>query len=289
MHWFLGPVIYKENVKINDQVVSKIFHYTSSHKNFSEKKFTWGKQSGRPNIIKMLTNLVELEERTDWIVKIINQIRTDPDRKIIVLSERISHLDSMKDKLEKIIKKDVKDGKMLEDEIKVRYYIGALKKKEREEAEQSGDIFFATFAMAKEGLDIERLNTVVLATSQKDVVQSVGRVMRKILEDGDLKPLIIDFSDHLSAFINHTKHRKQFYNQSKFDIEEYYINDIDDKINLIEALKVDKVEFNDNGVNGETNNKQNILDILDGNVEEDTKKYTKRDKDIMNKFKKRFF
>lgn len=290
MHWFLGPIIYKEAVKINDQVVSKIFHYTTSHKNFSEKKFTWGKQAGRPNIIKMLTNLVELEERTDWIVKIINQIRMDPDRKIIVLSERVAHLDSMKAKLEKIIEKDVKDGKMLDGEIKVRYYIGALKKKEREEAENVGDIFFATFAMAKEGLDIERLNTVVLATSQKDVVQSVGRVMRKILEEGDLKPLIIDFSDHLSAFINHTKQRKQFYNKSKFDIEDYDIDDITEKsnINLEDALKVNKVEFCE--INNEkTDNAQNILDILDGTVEEDTKKYTKKDNNIMNKYKKRFF
>jgi superfamily II DNA or RNA helicase len=290
MHWFLGPVIYKESVKINDQVVSKIFHYNSTHKNFSEKKFTWGKQLGKPNIIKMMSNLIDIEERTDWIVKIINHIRLDPERKIIILSERISHLNSMKDKLEIMIKNDIKDGKLLEGEIKVRYYIGALKKKERDEAEQSGDIFFATFAMAKEGLDIERLNTVVLATSQKDVIQSVGRVMRKILEEGDLKPLIIDFSDHLSAFINHTKHRKQFYNKSKFDIEEYNIdNNIDKKFNLEEALKVDKVEFCEMNNNGEANNAQNILDILDGKVEDDTKKYTKNDKDIMNKFKKRFF
>lgn len=80
----------------------------------------------------------------------------------------------------------------------------------REEAEKNADIIFATYSLAKEGLDIERLNTIVLATSQKDVNQSVGRVMRKILQDGDLRPLIIDFSDHLSAFISQTKKEKHF-------------------------------------------------------------------------------
>ena len=109
MHWFLGPVIYKESVKINDQVVAKIFRYTSSHKNFSEKKFTWGKQLGKPNIIKMLSNLVELEDRTIRIVQIINQIRKDPDRKIIVLSERVAHLDEMKAGIEKLIEKNIND------------------------------------------------------------------------------------------------------------------------------------------------------------------------------------
>jgi superfamily II DNA or RNA helicase len=300
MHWFLGPVIYKESVKINDQVVAKIFRYTTSHKNFSEKKFTWGKQLGKPNIIKMLSNLVELEDRTIRIVQIINQIRKDPDRKIIVLSERVAHLDSMKAGIEKLIAKDVKDGKLMPDEIKVRYYIGALKKKEREEAEQSGDIFFATYAMAKEGLDIERLNTVVLATSQKDVIQSVGRVMRKILEDGDLKPLIIDFSDHLSAFINHTKHRKQFYRQSKFEVEEYDIDDTTEKskIDMVDALKVDKVEILDIDKTDKTDRGQTILDILDGKINNDVndkntidkyKNTIDKYKNTMDKYKKRFF
>jgi len=297
MHWYLGPIIYKEAVKVNDQVIVKVFHYKSSQKNFAEKIFTWGKQAGKPNVIKMMSNLVELKQRTQHLISLINEIRKDPDRKIIVLSERISHLDEMKQGLEKLIEADVASGKLMPNEIKVRYYIGALKKKEREEAEQSGDIFFATYAMAKEGLDIERLNTVVLATSQKDVIQSVGRVMRKILTDGDLKPLIVDFSDHLSAFINHTKQRKQFYKQSKFDIEDYYIADDDftdsdfDKKNndkLEDILNVDLVDF-DKGENNETDAAEstNILDCLNA-TEKSTKKYSIPVK-LSEKFKKRLF
>jgi hypothetical protein len=40
----------------------------------------------------MMTNLVELKERNTHIANIINAIRKDPDRKIIVLSQRIDHL-----------------------------------------------------------------------------------------------------------------------------------------------------------------------------------------------------
>jgi superfamily II DNA or RNA helicase len=252
MHWFLGETIYRENVRINNQVVAKVYNYSSNNNLFVEKKFGYGKQKGRPNIIKMLSNLVELDERTTHIINIINEIRKDPERKIIVLSERVGHLKIMKEKIDKIINKEIKDGMMIEGEIKTHFYIGEMKRKEREIAEKEGDILFATYAMAKEGLDIERLNTVVLATSQKDVIQSVGRAMRKILTDGDLRPLIIDFSDYLSAFISHIKKRKVFYKQSQFIVEDYYItnNDFSDKdfeekqnISYKDTLNVDKVTY----------------------------------------------
>jgi superfamily II DNA or RNA helicase len=277
MHWFLGKTIYKENVRINNQVVAKVYNYKSSNANFVEKKFGYGKQKGRPNIIKMLSNLVELDERTNNIINIINEIRKDPERKIIVLSERVQHLKTMKEKLDKLITKDIKDGKMLEGEIHTHFYIGEMKKKEREIAEKEGDVLFATFAMAKEGLDIERLNTVILATSQKDVIQSVGRAMRKILSDGDLRPLIIDFSDYLSAFISHIKKRKAFYKQSQFIIEDYYIMDKDfvDKdfeekqtISFVDTLQVAKVTYEEikEGEEGEEGEEDNNVNCINNNI-----------------------
>jgi superfamily II DNA or RNA helicase len=255
MHWFLGETIYREKTRVNNQVIAKVYHYSSENQLFSERKFGYGKQRGKPNIIKMITNLTELNERSEHIVNIINEIRKDPERKIIVLSERINHLKIMKSKLDKILEEDIKNGKILLNEIKTFYYIGANKKFEREEAEKNADIIFATFSMAKEGLDIERLNTIVLTTSQKDVNQSVGRVMRKILKDGDLRPMIIDFSDHLSAFISHTKKRKVFYKESKFVIEDYYLanNSLansnfekEEKLTYHETLDVEKVNFEKN-------------------------------------------
>ena len=250
IHWFLGDIIYRESVRINEQVLVKIFNYQSDNKKFKEIVFNWGLQKGKPNIIKMMSNLVELDERTNHIVNIISEILNDPTRKIIILSERIAHLTAMKEKLDLILKNKIDKGELLENEIKTFYYTGELKKKEREVAEKECDVLFATFAMAKEGLDIERLNTVILATSQKDVVQSVGRVMRKILGLGDNRPLIIDFTDYMSSFINHKRHRVNFYNQSHFEIENYYLKnqdlcndkyDKDDKLNLRDILDIDKI------------------------------------------------
>jgi len=274
MHWFLGETIYREKIRINNQVVAKVFNYTSSDKKFSEKKYAYGPQIGKPNIIKMGGELAELKQRTSHLINLINEIRKDPDRKIIVLSKYVEHLKEMKEGVDNLIKKDIEDGKLLDDEIKTTLYIGAMKQWQREVAESEADIFFATNDLAREGLDIERLNTVVLATSQKDVNQSVGRAMRRLLQNGDLRPLIIDFADDLSSFKNHCRLRKTFYKQCKYLIEEYEINDEefthnDESINLCECVKtepvdilvddVDKKESNikNNSSNSEENNSSN--------------------------------
>ena len=58
------------------------------------------------------------------------------------------------------------------------------------------EIIVATYALAKEGLDIPDLDAVHLATPQKDestVRQSVGRVERNV--PGKRKPLALDYVD----------------------------------------------------------------------------------------------
>ena len=224
MHWFLGDTMYRIKFKINKHVVVKCFHYYSKNDLFVEKK-RFIKGQVRPDVTKMMGNLCELKCRQRVIANIINSIRKDPDRKILILSERKSHLREMKLIVDRKIEKSIELGELEEDEIKTYFYIGDMDDAERNEAEKNADILFATYHMAKEGLDIERLNTVILATSQKDVIQSVGRVMRKLLQNGDTPPLIIDFSDDLSAFKNHTLKRKSYYDKCKYTIEDYYVVD----------------------------------------------------------------
>ena len=96
MHWFLGETIYREKIRINNQVIAKVFNYTSSDEKFKEKKCVYGPQKGKPDVIKMMGRLVELKQRTNHIVNIINEIRKDENRKIIILSKYVNHLKEMK-------------------------------------------------------------------------------------------------------------------------------------------------------------------------------------------------
>jgi superfamily II DNA or RNA helicase len=223
MDWYLGPVLYREFRQPNKQVLSYVFKYNTKDKLFVEKTIYKAGQQ-KAHTPTMINNLVDLQERNTHLINIINQIRQFPERKILILSGRIAHLEFLKKKTDELIKKDIEEGKLEEGEIKTCYYIGKLKEKERREAELYADILFASYDMAHEGLDIDRLNTVILSTPKKSIIQSVGRVMRRVLQKGDRRPIIIDFADELSVFKRQSEKRIGDYNDNHYKVKVYYIN-----------------------------------------------------------------
>ena len=76
-------------------------------------------------------------------------------------------------------------------------------------------IIFSTYFMCSEGVSIDHLNTVILATPKKDVEQSVGRIMRTVLETGDVRPMIIDICDDLPCISNWIRVRNSTYRKGQ--------------------------------------------------------------------------
>ena len=71
---------------------------------------------------------------------------------------------------------------------------------------------FASYKLAKEGLDIPRLDRLHLATPQKDyavITQSIGRVARTF--DGKKQPICYDYVDTFGMFENMYKLRCRSY------------------------------------------------------------------------------
>ena len=67
---------------------------------------------------------------------------------------------------------------------------------------------FATYALAKEGLDIPRLERLYLTTPQKDyavVTQSIGRIARTF--EGKADPICYDFVDNIGYLFRVYKKR----------------------------------------------------------------------------------
>jgi superfamily II DNA or RNA helicase len=227
MHWYLGDTIYEKKLQTNNQVMVKILNYCSTDKLFSVKT-QWCRGKQTIACPKMITNLTQIDERDDHIVKCIDVLRKDPKRKILILSARKDQLRVLKRRVDDYLETDILSGKLLENEVNTYMYTGDLNKSDREKAQKYADIFFATYSIAQEGLDIERLNTLVFATPIKDVKQAAGRILRKVLQDGDIRPMIIDMADNLSVFVRHRIVREKFYKQSTYVIEHYYA--VDDKI-----------------------------------------------------------
>ena len=133
-------------------------------------------------ISSMITNITNIHERTKTIMNFLLQIKNQENkRKILVLSERIEHLEKMKLYINN------------NSSYSTSFYIGGMTEKKLKESEKA-EIIFSTYQMSSEGLDIPTLNTIILATSRKNVEQSVGRILRK--QDGyEIEPLIIDIID----------------------------------------------------------------------------------------------
>lgn len=198
MKWFLGDIIAHVSKKGDKNIAIKTFKYTSNDKLFFEKT-KWFQGKFKPNIPIMLTNIGKIDSRNIFIADILDVLRKIDERKTLVLSGRIDHLKKLKKIVDSRIADDVKNKLLVEGEVKTGFYIGEMKRYELKDSEDC-DIIFATYSMAEEGLDIEGLNTLVLATPKKNIIQSIGRIMRKPLEEGDITPLIVDIHDELSAF-----------------------------------------------------------------------------------------
>jgi superfamily II DNA or RNA helicase len=278
MHWFLGKCTYVQQPKVNKNVIVKKIKYKSDNKLFTEKRMKIkirNRWESIPNTTGMTTDLCKIKKRTKLQAKIIHSIiKQDNKRKILILSSRKDHIKDLKDNFDKI--NDVPD-------INTCYFHGDLSKRDRDYSRQHGDIIFGTYEIAQEGLDIPKLNTVLLLTSKKDVKQSVGRILRTILQQGDVKPLIVDFIDDLSVFPNHGRHRSKYYNNVKYDIQEYYAlnkvfctkqdydnNKINTNIDLDKIFTIPKITeddlYNENYIVHEEEENNNDKDIFMTNL-----------------------
>jgi superfamily II DNA or RNA helicase len=213
LYWYIGAIAFQKKLKINNNVIVKMFHYYSTDTKFCEKK-RYFKGEQKPDNTKMISNLIAMDERNEHIVEILNELRKHPRRNTLVLSDRVNHLRELKRML------DIKIGK---DECKTYEYTGKVKREIQIEAEQEGDVLFGTFKLAEEGLDISRLNTIVLTTSKKNVIQAIGRILRNVLATGDVAPLIIDMYDKISIYRFHGIQRKRTYITSKYNVEHYFL------------------------------------------------------------------
>ena len=144
---------------------------------------------GTINYTKLITYLTEHSKRNQLIVMNIYM----DERPSLILSDRLSHLET----LMKLLPKHMQDeavmisGKMTSKK-------GKAEREQAIEDMRTGKkkYLFATYSLAKEGLDIPRLERLYMTTPQKDyavVTQAIGRIARTC--EGKKTPICYDFVD----------------------------------------------------------------------------------------------
>lgn len=132
---------------------------------------------GTINNAKLLSLLAENTQRNE---EIVNNIVERAPHSQLVLCHRVSQCEAL--------------SKMLEERgVKTSILVGKVKEKDRD---YDASVIIATYALAKEGLDIPVLDTLHLASPQKNesvTIQAIGRIERNI--EGKETPICYDYVD----------------------------------------------------------------------------------------------
>lgn len=163
---------------------------------------------GTINYAKLIDYLTGVTARNALIAGAVSL-----DRKpSLILSERLGHLE----RLMNLLPEDMR-GEAVMISGKMTSKTGKAEREKAIEDMRSGakKYLFATYSLAKEGLDIPCLERLYLATPQKDyavVTQSIGRIARA--DKGKADPVVYDFVDCISYLENTYKKRCGIYKKN---------------------------------------------------------------------------
>ena len=170
---------------------------------------------GTINYTKLISYLCENEERTHYIG---SWIVAEANHPCLILSDRLNHLEALMNTLPRFMR-----------EMSVMISGKMTTKKGKAEREQAIEdmrtgrkrYLFATYSLAKEGLDIPCLERLFLTTPQKDyavITQSIGRIART--HEGKKPPIAYDFVDDIGFLVKSYKKRCSTYRKNGCYFEE---------------------------------------------------------------------
>lgn len=178
--YHLGPILYQNH----DHDIIPETWFVRSHIRFGTADFPKVRdRSGELHIPKIVSFLSEHEERNDLICSWVNQLLIE-DRKILVLSPRVEHLEALYNRYKGAEK------------IKVGMIHGDVKGDVRRDVLNTCDLIFATQQLAKEGLDRKELDSIVLTmpfTDESTLRQTLGRIQRP--SQNKNAPVVLVFED----------------------------------------------------------------------------------------------
>jgi superfamily II DNA or RNA helicase len=200
--WHIGDIVYK-GAKRKDTVQVRVVDYKHASPEYSKE---WLMFTGKPNTSRMINNICDFLPRTVYIVDLLKEVlATEPERKVLILSDRRKHLETFRELLDA---ESIENG----------FYYGGMKPADLKVSEGK-QVLLATFAFCAEGLDVARLDTLILASPKSDIVQSVGRILREKEQNRLHVPLIIDIIDNFSMFPCQAKKRIKYYKGQKYALD----------------------------------------------------------------------
>ena len=197
--WHLGDIVYKGGQR-KDTVNIDVKTFYDPCPSYSAEVLLY---NGKANVSRMINNICDFKPRLEYISTcIIDVLQREPQRKVLVLSDRRKHLEDMR--------------AALAGSVTTGFYYGGMKPDDLKESETK-QVLLATFAFCAEGLDVAQLDTLVLASPKSDIIQSVGRILREKECNRVNTPLVIDIVDDFSIFRAQAAKRRKYYKSQKYN------------------------------------------------------------------------
>jgi len=204
INWHLGPILYQSNAddKIDAGVRVEYVEFETDDEAFNTVELN---KAGVMSTVHMINKVVEFEARNKLIIELIEDIYSEPDRNVLVLTDRVEHTKKILSMLPEHTQKET------------GILSSGMKPAVRDEFCASKRILISTYQLVKEGFDVQKLNTLVMATPRPDIEQIVGRILRVEKSKRTTEPLIIDIVD--PTFRRQFQQRLSLYKERSYVIE----------------------------------------------------------------------
>lgn len=208
--YYLGKAVYEEKTREPDPtVVVRAVWYKDEDPAYADIPVNY---KGETDTARLLTQVVDCVKRTEVVLKILKELAEESNRQILVLSERICHLEAIYADL------DAENKAIGDEKYKVGYYIGGMKQSILDYNASNCQILLGTYAMASEAMNIKTLNTMIMASPRKKIEQSTGRILRTRPENRKVDPLIVDVIDQHENYIRQWWSRSRYYKKCAYKI-----------------------------------------------------------------------
>jgi superfamily II DNA or RNA helicase len=208
--YYLGKAVYEEKTREPDPtVVVRAVWYQDEDPAYADVPVNY---KGETITARLLTQVVDCTRRTELVLKILKELAEEKDRQILVLSERICHLDAIYADL------DAENKAVSDEKYKVGYYIGGMKQAILDYNATNCQILLGTYAMASEAMNIKTLNTMIMASPRKKIEQSTGRILRTRPENRKVDPLIVDIIDQHETYVRQWWTRSKYYKKCAYKV-----------------------------------------------------------------------
>ena len=199
MYCLLGKTIIElEKDVIGDRIVpATVIKVTTD---FNEIPEECEETDGTIKYANLTTALSEDENRNNLILDILKECKNNYT---LVLVDRVNQM--------KYLQQHLSYGNIIDAKTKKEI----RERKIQEVRDGKEKVLFATYGLAKEGLDIPRLDRLILASPHRDkatIIQAIGRIERKF--ENKSNPICYDLVDNLKYFESMYKSRKRYYKKN---------------------------------------------------------------------------